>query len=133
MQTRNKIAAWALGSLIFQACLSGVVLAQNATQPGAPATASSSSVTEEKEAVHSVGVHHYQNPAQEAQDAMLITQVKTALGTETSSASLVEVDCDHGVARLSGVVGSANEAKHAAQVAAAVPGVVGVDNQLTWK
>jgi osmotically-inducible protein OsmY len=121
--------------LLIQACISGAVFAQQSVnQPGVPVAATNSSVTEEKEAVHSVGVHHYQNPAQEAQDALLITQVKTALATDgVTSGDLVEVDCDHGVARLSGVVASKSEAAHAAQIAAGVSGVVGVDNQLTWK
>ena len=97
-------------------------------------TTTSSSVTRQTEQVHSTGVHHYQDPAEEAQDAMLITKVKTALATDgVANGHPVEVDCDHGVARLTGVVGSADDAKHAAQIATNVPGVTGVDNKLTWK
>ncbi|MGO9452800.1 MAG: BON domain-containing protein [Candidatus Binataceae bacterium] len=91
-------------------------------------------MTEEEENVHTEGVHHYRNSAEEAPDAMLITRVKTALATDgVANGHPVEVDCDHGMARLSGVVGSAADAKHAAQLAAAMPGVAGVENQLTWK
>ena len=109
------------------------------TQVASPATTSpkevtNSSITLEKEDVHSEGVHHYQDPAEEAEDAALITKVKTALATDgVANGHAVEIDCDHGVARLNGVVASADDAKHAAQVAAAVPGVRRVDNKLTWK
>ena len=94
----------------------------------------SSSMTKETEQVHNEGVHHYSNPAEEAEDAALITKVKTALAIDgVANGHPVEVDCDHGVARLSGVVDSADDAKHAAQVVANVPGVAGVDNKLSWK
>jgi hypothetical protein len=73
-----------------------------------------------------------QDPAEEAEDSALITKVKTALATDgVANGHPVEIDCDHGVARLSGVVASADDAKHAARVAAAVPGVTGVDKKLT--
>lgn len=99
-----------------------------------PGTTTNSWVSEKKESVNTVGVHHYSNKAEEAQDALLIAKVKTALATNgVANGHPVEVDCDRGVARLSGVVGSAGAAKRAAQIAAAVPGVVGVNNQLTWR
>jgi osmotically-inducible protein OsmY len=109
------------------------------TQVASPATTSpnevtNSSLTVEEENVHSEGVHHYQDSAEEAEDAALIVKVKTALATDgVANGHPVEIDCDHGVARLSGVVASADDAKHAAQVAAAVPGIRGVDNKLTWR
>ena len=88
----------------------------------------------DKESVHTEGVHHYKDQAEEAEDAALITKIKTALATDgVANGYPVEVDCDHGVARLGGVVGSADDAKHAAQGAAAVRGVTGVDNKLTWR
>jgi osmotically-inducible protein OsmY len=99
-----------------------------------PKEVTNSSITLDKESVHSEGVHHYQDPAEEAEDAALITKIKTALATDgVANGHPVEIDCDHAVARLSGVVASAEDAKHAAQVAAAVPGIRGVDNKLTWR
>ena len=117
------------------ALVSGALLAFFQCSPArAQQTTTQSSVTRQTEQVHSTGVHHYHDPADEAQDALLITKVKTALATDgVSNGHPVEVDCDHGVARLTGVVASADDAKHAAQVAANVPGVTGVDNKLTWK
>ena len=121
-----KISAALLSTVAASALLFAVAQAQQTT--------TNSSVTKETEQVHSTGVHHYQDPAEEAQDAMLITRVKTALATDgVANGHPVEVDCDHGVARLTGVVGSADDARHAAQIAANVPGVTGVDNKLTWK
>ena len=90
--------------------------------------------TLEKENVNTEGEQHYRDLAEEAQDAAVMTKVKTALAIDgVGNGHPVVVDCDHGVARLSGVVASADDAKHAAQVAAAVPGVRGVDNKLTWR
>jgi osmotically-inducible protein OsmY len=107
---------------------------QNSSADASAKSVTSSSMTKETEQVHNEGVHHYSNPAEEAEDAALITKVKTALATDgVANGHPVEVDCDHGVARISGVVGSADDAKHAAQVVADVPGVAGVDNKLTWK
>ena len=111
-----------------------MVCAFHCAPVSAQQTTTQSSVTKQTDEVHSTGVHHYHDPAEEAQDALLITKVKTALATDgVSNGHPVEVDCDHGVARLTGVVGSADDAKHAAQIAANVPGVTGVDNKLTWK
>ena len=121
---------------LFTAALScGAVLAQQgAAGSGAPKTTTNSSTMVEHEDVHTEGVHHYGNSAQEAQDALLITEVKTALATDgVGNGHPMEVDCDHGVARLTGVVSSAEDARHAAEVAANVPGIAGVDNKLTWK
>lgn len=120
---------------ICVALVSGVMVSAFQCAPArAQQTTTSSSVTKQTEQVHSTGVHHYQDPAEEAQDALLITRVKTALATDgVSNGHPVEVDCDHGVAKLTGVVSSADDATHAAQIAANVPGVTGVDNKLTWK
>lgn len=123
-----------IASGIFAGILAGAFVAARAQQEPPPKSVTSSSMTKETEQVHSEGVHHYANPAEEAEDAALITRVKTALATDgVANGHPVEVDCDHGVARLSGVVSSADDAKHAAQIAANVPGVAGVDNKLTWK
>jgi len=124
------IAGLVVGTLSF-----ATARAQEASPPtNPPNTVTNSSTILEKENVHTEGVHHYQDPAEEAEDAALITKIKTALATDgVANGHPVEVDCDHGVARLSGVVASADDAKHAARVAAAVPGVTGVDNKLTWR
>ena len=77
--------------------------------------------------------HHYQSAADRANDALLITEVKSALADDgVAEDSPIVVDCDHGNILLSGVMKSAGDAKRARNIAASAPGVVGVKNQLTW-
>ena len=78
--------------------------------------------------------HHYQDSAERAKDDLLITEVKSGL-TEDGVADdyPVAVDCDHGKIRLSGTIASAQDARHAGDIAAYEPGVVAVVNQLTWR
>jgi osmotically-inducible protein OsmY len=102
------------------------------TDPGA--TDSSDSVSREHDSVNVATEHHYNSPAERANDAMLITEVKSALADDgVSDNHVVAVDCDHGKVMLSGVVESAADAKHAGDIAAAAQGVTGVKNQLTWR
>ncbi len=77
--------------------------------------------------------HHYNSPAERANDDLLITEVKSALAHDgVGDGYLIAVDCDHGKILLSGVVKSARDAKHAGDIAAAAEGVTGVNDQLTW-
>ncbi len=78
------------------------------------------------------GHHHYNSEAERANDALLKTEVKTKVADDgVAEDSAVVVDCDHGTILLSGVK-SAEDAKHAGNIAARAPGVVAVKNQLTW-
>ncbi|MHB8383051.1 MAG: BON domain-containing protein [Candidatus Binataceae bacterium] len=90
--------------------------------------------TSEEEKVQSATTHHYASPATEANDAMLITAVKSALSKSRVAAgqTAVVVDCDHGTVTLAGVVASASEARRAGQIASTVQGVKAVNNRLTW-
>jgi osmotically-inducible protein OsmY len=93
----------------------------------------SSVVTTEHDSAHLEGHHHYQSAADEANDALLITEVKSALARDgVANNSAIVVDCDHGKILLSGVMKSAEDARHAGDIAAAADGVVAVKNQLTW-
>ena len=105
-----------------------------AAEEQTPTTSTSQSLSIEQERLATVGKHHYNSPAERAQDDLLITEVKSALSTNgVTQGHEVEVDCDHGKIRLSGTVDSAVDAKHAEQIAAAVQGVSGVDNRLIWR
>ena len=105
-----------------------------AEEQTAPTTSTSQSLSVEQERLATVGRHHYNSPAERAQDDLLITEVKSALSTDgVTQGHAVEVDCDHGKVRLLGTVASAGDAKHAEQIAAAVQGVGGVDNRLIWR
>jgi osmotically-inducible protein OsmY len=87
----------------------------------------------EQDSVHVSTVHHYQSAAQEANDALLITEVKKALADSGVAAHrAIVVDCDHGTISLDGVVGSATDARRAAAVTRDVDGVVAVRNNLKW-
>jgi hyperosmotically inducible protein len=66
-------------------------------------------------------------------DALLITEVKTALANDgVTDGHAVVVDCDHGTVLLAGAIGSAADAQHAVVVASRVDGVVAVKNHLKW-
>jgi osmotically-inducible protein OsmY len=96
-------------------------------------TDSSNSVSREHDSVNVAAEHHYNSPSERANDALLITEVKSALADDGVADNYpVAVDCDHGKVLLSGVVKSAQDAKHAGDIAAAAQGVTGVKNQLTW-
>jgi len=93
----------------------------------------SSSVTTENDSVNLEGHHHYQSAADRANDALLITEVKSALADDgVADDSPITVDCDHGKVLLSGIMNSAEDAKRAGTIAAGAPGVIAVKNQLTW-
>ena len=114
---------WMLGPGVF----AGQVLAQQQTT-------ASNATSGQDDSVQTSASHHYQSPAERAKDALLITEVKMGLAKDGVAGDYpVAVDCDHGKIRLSGVIGSAEDAQHAGDIAAAAPGVVAVTNQLTWR
>ena len=129
---RNKRKRNALSALAIALLVGGGMVATNArSEPGT--TDSSNSVSRENDSVSVKAEHHYNSPAERANDAMLITEVKSALAHDgVADGYLVAVDCDHGKIRLSGVVKSAQDAKHTGDIAAAAQGVTGVNDQLTW-
>lgn len=134
MAVSKVIISGVVAGIVAGALACATAWTQVSPAPTLPKEVTNSSITLDKESVHSEGVHHYQDSAEEAEDAALITKIKTALATDgVANGHPVEIDCDHGVARLTGVVASAEDAKHAAQVAAAVPGIRGIDNKLTWR
>lgn len=95
------------------------------------ATLKSDSLQEEH--VHSATTHSYSSEAARANDAMLITEVKSALSKSgVTKNQAVVVDCDHGTVTLAGAVASASAAHQAVQIASAVQGVRSVNSKLTW-
>jgi osmotically-inducible protein OsmY len=125
------------GSLVLVAAVAIALAASQmpAGQVGAEEGKStqSSSVTTDNESANLEGHHHYQSPADRANDALLITEVKSALAEDgVAEDSPIVVDCDHGKILLSGVMKSAQDAQHARDIAARAPGVVAVKNQLSW-
>jgi osmotically-inducible protein OsmY len=100
----------------------------------APATSTNQSITLEHDDVQTSAEHHYNSPAERAKDDLLITEVKSSLAERGISDQYpVEVDADHGMIQLSGVVASADKAREAESIALNTTGVVGVKNKLTWR
>jgi len=121
-----------LASVTF-AIVSLIGLHPTSVRAEAGTTDSADSVSRERDAVNVTAEHHYNSPAERANDALLITEVKSALADDGVADNYpVAVECDHGKVLLSGVVKSAQDAKHAGDIAAAAQGVTGVKNQLTW-
>ena len=100
----------------------------------APARTTHQSITLEHDDVQTSAEHHYNSPAERAKDDLLITEVKSSLADRGISDQYpVEVDCDHGMIELSGVVASADKAREAESIALNTKGVVGVKDKLTWR
>ena|ERR1700722_5137782 len=128
-RNRKRTTAPALAIALV---IGGGLLASNArSEPGAIET--SNSTARENDKVNVKAEHHYNSPAERANDALVITEVRSALADDgVGDGYLIAVDCDHGKVMLSGVVKSAQDAKHAGDIAAAAEGVTGVNDQLTW-
>ncbi|MGC2494699.1 BON domain-containing protein [Candidatus Binatus sp.] len=131
------VSAMLLCSLALPASSSRAELATVVTGPDAasdaPATTTNKSITLEHDDVQTSAEHHYNSPAERANDDLLITEVKSLLAERGISDQYpVEVDCDHGMIQLSGVVASAEKAKEAESIALNTKGVVGVKDKLTW-
>jgi osmotically-inducible protein OsmY len=123
----TAVPALAIALLIGGGMLASSALAQTAGSDSA------SDVSRENDSVNVKAEHHYNSPAERANDDLLITAVKSALAHDgVADGYLVAVDCDHGKIMLSGVVKSARDAKHAGDIAAGAQGVTGVNDQLTW-
>jgi osmotically-inducible protein OsmY len=124
---RTALPAIAITLLIGGGLLASKVRSQAGT------TGSSNSESREHDSVNVKAEHHYNTTAERAKDALLIIEVKSAIADDgVADGYLVAVDCDHGKILLSGVVKSAQDAKHAGEIAAAAEGVTAVNDQLTW-
>lgn len=124
---RLVVVAAVIGTLAGTQMFSGQIQAQEGQ------SAQSSSLSTDHDSVSIDAHHHYQSPADRAHDALLITEVESALADNgVADGSPLIVDCDHGKILLTGVMKSAADAKRAASIAAAAPGVVAVKNELTW-
>jgi hypothetical protein len=99
-----------------------------------PAKTTNESITLEHDDVQTSAEYHYNSHAERAKDDLLITEVKSSLAERGISDQYpVEVDADHGMIKLSGVVASADKAREAQSIALNTTGVVGVENKLTWR
>jgi osmotically-inducible protein OsmY len=129
-----------IGVLAIQTCLTaafiGLLMCATSlyAQDQPRSTTAFNSTHSDEEQVHTSTLHNYQSEADRANDALVITEVKKALIDDGIAAyRAVVVDCDHGTVYLNGVVGSAADAQHAAEVARSVDGVVAIKNGLRWQ
>lgn len=127
----RSIHGKAIVAILAIALAGGGVVVRAQAQEMAPENTTHSSVSIEKDAASLVGRHRYNSDAERARDALLITEVKSALAEDEISQDYpVEVDCDHGAVTLSGVVASSEDVTAAAEDAADVNSVVSVKNLL---
>jgi len=80
-----------------------------------------------------LGLHHYSSAADEAQDALLITEVKSSIATaDIPDMYAVTVDADHGTVVLTGEVPDRDTALRLHDAAASCDGVRAVKDHLDW-
>jgi osmotically-inducible protein OsmY len=117
----------------ISSCRALPVNAQQDVSPLSAPVSTYQSHSSEEDHAHSDATHRYSSEADRAKDALLITEVKTALANDgVTDGHAVVVDCDHGTVLLTGAVGSSADAQHAVAVASRVDGVVAVKNHLKW-
>jgi|GEM_PF-295285 len=113
------------------AALSLTIMAQPSTAR-AQSGVESETVHQENLSAESIATHHYASPAERAQDALLIVEVKTAIADEGLADDYpLTVDADHGRVTLTGVLASPQDVRRAVTLAAGIDGVKGVNNRLT--
>jgi osmotically-inducible protein OsmY len=125
------------GKVVLLAAMAGILAGTHMLAGSVHAqetkVAESNSATTDNDSVSLEAHHHYQSAANRANDALLITEVKSALADDgVVDDSPIIVDCDHGKILLSGVMKSAEDVKRAGNIAASAAGVVAVKNRLTW-
>jgi BON domain len=135
---RSAIATLAvamLGGAIALSTPARAAAQQPDTQPGdAPRVTTGEHLRTENLSVHSEAKHHYNSPAERAEDALLIVKVKAAI----ADAGLAEdqpltVDADHGRVTLTGVLASHDDLNRTLALVSQIDGVKGVTNRLTEK
>jgi hyperosmotically inducible protein len=116
------------------AALSGAIALALPAAARAQERIESESVHQQDLSAQSSAEHHYASPAQRAQDALLIVEVKAAIANEGLADDYpLTVDADHGRVTLTGVLASRQDVDRAIAVVASLDGVKGVNNRLTWQ
>ncbi len=119
---RTVVGAMAL------ALFGGVAMAQDQ----APQVTNNATVKAENLSAHSEQNTVYATPADRANDALLITEVKSTLANDgVADGYPITVDAAHGVITLTGVLGSRQDVAHAIVLARSCDGVKDVQSRLT--
>jgi osmotically-inducible protein OsmY len=105
-----------------------VVLAQDL----GPKVITNEAVRSEHMSAHSEQDTTYNSPADRANDALLITEVKSALAQDgVANGYPITVGASHGVVMLTGLLGSHEDVAHAISLARNAEGVKDVQSSLT--
>jgi hypothetical protein len=98
-----------------------------------PPPAGGASMYQQNLAAHHAENHHYDSAATEANDALLITEVKSAIAkSDLGQPYAVTVDADHGIVMLTGEVPNPGMAGRLEQIASQCDGVKAVQSHLDW-
>lgn len=99
-------------------------------QPPPPGGAS---MYQQNLSAHHAENHHYESAATEADDALLITEVKSAIAkSDLGQPYAITVDADHGIVILTGEVPNPGMAGRLEQIASQCDGVKAVKSKLDW-
>lgn len=99
-----------------------------------PKVITNESIRSEQMSAHSEQDTTYNSPADRANDALLITEVKSALAHDgVANGYPITVGASHGVVMLTGVLGSHDDVAHAIGLARNAEGVKDVQSSLTVK
>jgi osmotically-inducible protein OsmY len=97
-----------------------------------PKVITNESIRSEQMSAHSEQDTTYNSPADRANDALLITEVKSALAHDgVANGYPITVGASHGVVMLTGVLGSHEDVAHAISLARNAEGVKDVQSSLT--
>ncbi len=122
---RPGIALLALALLFTVMFSSAAAFAQNRV--------TNETVREQNLSAHSSAEHHYNSPAERAEDDLLIVKVKSAVADSGLADEYpLTVDADHGRVTITGVLGSRRDVQRMLALVSGIDGVKSINNRLTW-
>jgi len=127
---RSMRMAWlrGAGAIGFAMALSVAVPARAQT------TVTNEDVHEQELSAQSAAKHHYNSPAERAEDDLLIVKVKAAIAdADLADNSPMTVDADHGRVTLTGVLESREDVQRTVSLVQGIDGVTSINNRLTWE
>jgi osmotically-inducible protein OsmY len=96
--------------------------------------ATNEEVHEQQLSAQSAAKHHYNSPAERAEDDLLIVKVKAAIADAgLADDSPMTVDVDHGRVTLTGVLSTREDVQQTLALVSGIDGVTGINNRLTWE
>lgn len=122
--TRSGLAAAVTFAIVLMA--SGVGWSQTRTN--------NETLREQDLSAQSSAMHHYNSPAERAEDDLLIVKVKAAIAdADLADDQPLTVDADHGRVTLTGVLASREDLERTVDLVSHIDGVKGITNRLSWE